>query len=180
MHAREMLSTHPLAREGVPEADSHGVDTLAGCIAACYDCAQACTACADACLAEADVASLRRCIALNLVCADVCVATGAVASRLTERDTPVLVAQLRACAAACRACAQECERHGHHMEHCRVCATACRECEQACEGVVRRLAARAWTGRRLPSRPRPGASTTRRAARRGPRPRPAPRGPIEA
>jgi len=148
MHAREMLSTHPLAREGVPEADSHGVDTLAGCIAACYDCAQACTACADACLAEADVASLRRCIALNLVCADVCVATGAVASRLTERDTPVLVAQLRACAAACRACAQECERHGHHMEHCRVCATACRECEQACEGVVRRLAARAWTGRR--------------------------------
>lgn len=141
MHVREMLSTHPLAREGVPEADSQGTDTLTDCIAECYDCAQTCTSCADACLAEQDVEMLRRCIALNLVCADVCLATGAVATRLTERETSVVVAQLRACAEACRVCGDECERHASHMEHCRVCATACRECEQACLGLLGRLTA---------------------------------------
>jgi hypothetical protein len=71
----------------------------------------------------------------------VCAATGSVASRLTERDAGLLAAQLRACAEACRVCGDECERHGHHMEHCRVCATACRECEQACRGLLGRLEA---------------------------------------
>lgn len=141
MHVSEMLNTHPLARDGVPEADAQGMQTLTDCVAACYACAQACTSCADACLAEPDLASLRRCIALNLACADVCGATGAVATRLTERDTAVLAAQLRACAEACRACADECEEHASHMAHCRVCASACRECQQACEGLLGRLSA---------------------------------------
>ena len=139
MHAREMLSTHPQAGEGFPEVDGQGMNQLADCIASCYDCAQACTSCADACLAEAEVEALRRCIALNLACANVCPATGAVATRLTEREPSLLLAQLRACAEACRACGDECERHAGHMEHCRVCATACRECQQACQGLLGRL-----------------------------------------
>lgn len=142
MHVREMLTTHPHAQGQALQAISdEGMQTLADCVAACYDCAQACTSCADACLGEQDVEMLRRCIALNLMCADVCLATGAVATRLTERSETVLAAQLRACAEACRACGDECEKHAGHMEHCKVCASACRECQQACEGLLRRIAA---------------------------------------
>lgn len=141
MHVREMLATHPHTAEGVPEADEHGLQTLTDCISAAYACAQACTACADACLAEDDLEMLRRCIALNLTCADVCAATGTVATRLTEREKSVLAAQLGACIEACRACADECEEHAGHMEHCRVCASACRECQQACEGLLRQVEA---------------------------------------
>ena len=82
-----------------------------------------------------------RCIRLNLDCADVCAATGSLATRLSEPDTAVLRAQLEACAEACRACGEECEKHAVHMEHCRVCAEACRGCQRACEGLLGVLAA---------------------------------------
>ncbi len=129
MHVQDMLRTHPLAGDS-------SLQTLVDCVSACYACAQSCTSCADACLSEEDVAEMRRCIRLNLDCADVCAATGAVATRLTERQSTALAAQLRACVEACRVCAEECEKHAAHMEHCRVCAMACRECERACEGVL--------------------------------------------
>jgi hypothetical protein len=37
---------------------------------------------------------------------------------------------------ACLACAEECDRHAAHHEHCRVCAVVCRLCKQACDDVV--------------------------------------------
>jgi hypothetical protein len=37
-----------------------------------------------------------------------------------------------ACVVACRACAEECDFHASHHDHCRVCAEVCRRCEQAC------------------------------------------------
>lgn len=134
MHVRDMLKTHPTAGDW-------SLQPIVDCVSACYACDQSCTSCADACLAEPNVADLRRCISLNLDCADVCAATGALATRLTEGDSRVLVAQLRACVQACSACADECEMHAGHMEHCRVCATACRECERACEGLLAGLEA---------------------------------------
>lgn len=129
MHVQDMLRTHPLAGDS-------SLQTLIDCVSACYSCAQACTSCADACLGEEDVADQSRCIRLNLDCADVCTATGALATRMTERVDAVLASQLRSCVRACRACAEECEKHASHMEHCRVCATACRACERACEGLL--------------------------------------------
>src|SRR5438270_6392056 len=92
-------------------------EALVRCIDACTDCAQTCTACADACLGEASVAHLVTCIRLNLNCADVCVATAAVLSRAggNATDATTLV---EACAAACRACAEECDRHASIHEHC--------------------------------------------------------------
>src|SRR3954447_8949740 len=101
-------------------------EELVRCIEACYTCAQACTQCADDCLSESGVGDLVKCIRLNLDCADICAATGGVVSRQTEYDANVTRAALDACIVVCKACGDECERHGSHgMEHCAVCAEAC-------------------------------------------------------
>ena len=129
MHAREMISHHPDVKGNMSEA-------LVRCIEECYACAQSCTACADACLAEDMVGQLRQCIRLNLDCADVCAATGALASRRTGSDVPILRQMIEVCTAACQACGEECRRHAGQHEHCRVCAEACRRCEQACREAM--------------------------------------------
>lgn len=129
MHTRQMISTHPDVRGSVN-------DTLIRCIDECYDCAQACQTCADACLAEQNVSALKQCIRLNVDCADVCAATGALAARRTGSNEQVLRQMLETCAFACRACAEECERHASQHEHCRICAEECRACEQACHAAM--------------------------------------------
>jgi hypothetical protein len=126
LHTAAMLSSHP-RRSSIDEA------VLLGCVAACLDCAQSCTACADACLGEDDPKAMAGCIRLNLDCAAICRAAGDVLSRQTAFHAGMARAIVEACAAACRFCAAECERHGANMEHCRVCAEACRQCEASCE-----------------------------------------------
>jgi len=106
------------------------------CIEECIDCAATCTSCADADLAEPDVQDMLRCIRLCLDCADVCDATGRVLVRQTEPDSGLLRAVIESCAVACRACAEECEMHASHHEHCRICAEVCRRCEQACQDLL--------------------------------------------
>ena len=134
VHAAQMLETYP--------ADLGRVDRklLIDCIEACFDCGQTCTACADACLSEEMVAELRKCIRSNLDCADVCLATGNVVSRHTGYDANLTRTVLQACAAACKSCGDECERHAGMHEHCRICAEACRRCEQACTALLAGLA----------------------------------------
>jgi hypothetical protein len=129
MRVKEMLQTHPRQFQGDLEA-------LTQCIEACYECAQTCASCADACLGEAKVASLIRCISLNLNCASICEATGQVLSRQTEAEWAFLLSQLGVCATACQLCGAECQKHAHHHEHCRVCAEACRHCEEACNRLM--------------------------------------------
>ena len=126
---KNMIDTHP---------HSAGVDTdaLVRCITACFECEQSCTSCADACLAEDMVKDLRHCIRLNLDCADICEVTGRMMLRQTEPDWEVLRAQLESCMRACRACGEECSRHGSEHEHCRVCAESCRRCEEACQELL--------------------------------------------
>jgi hypothetical protein len=130
--AHQMLATHP-----------HGAGnaSLASALDALAACALACTICADACLAEEDVETLRRCIRLDLDCADVCTATASILARQTSGDPSLLRAQLEACLVACRSCAEECEAHADHMEHCRLCAEACRACEGACREAMASVAA---------------------------------------
>jgi hypothetical protein len=133
MQAQEMISTHP---------DVHGQsnDVLIRCIEECYSCAQTCTSCADACLAEEKVKTLTQCIRLNLDCADICNITGRLATRRTGFDEEMIRRMLHICAAACRLCANECEKHASMHEHCRICADACRRCMQACDEAGRSMA----------------------------------------
>ena len=134
MHVREMISTHPHVQGSTNDA-------LLRCIEECYACAQSCTACADACLGEDMVKDLTQCIRLNLDCADICAAAGAIASRRTGSDEQVIVKTLEACAAACRRCGDECERHAKMHEHCGICARACRSCAESCDAAIRSIAA---------------------------------------
>jgi hypothetical protein len=126
MQTQLMLRTHPQARGAADDA-------LVRCIDAAHACVQACTSCADACLGEPSAADLVQCIHLDLDCADLCAATAAVATRRTGSDDEVLRRLLDSCAAASRACGEECERHADMHEHRRICAEACRACQRACE-----------------------------------------------
>jgi len=128
-YARQVLDTYP----GTFPVDA-GV--LAATIDALTDCAQACTADVDADLSEQNVTEMVKCIRLCLDCADVCTATAGVISRQAEYDANVAKPLLEACAASCKSCGDECERHARMNEHCRVCAEACRRCEQACRELL--------------------------------------------
>jgi hypothetical protein len=128
-----MFNAHP--RQAEVE-----LNVLLECIELCRECAETCTSCADACLAEPSVADLVRCIRLNLDCADSCETTARMLTRQTDPDWAVLRAQVEACATVCRSCAQECERHAPHMEHCRICAEVCRRCADACDELLAALA----------------------------------------
>jgi hypothetical protein len=90
----------------------------------------------DADLAEDDVREMLRCIRLCLDCADACDATGRIVTRQTAPDLRLIRAIVEACAVACLACAEECDRHAAHHEHCRLCAEACRRCKKACDDLL--------------------------------------------
>ena len=128
-YARQMLDTYPRTL-------SVDADVLAGPSDALSDCAQACTADVAADLSEHNVAEMIRCIRLCLDCADICAATLGVLSRQAEYDAGVTRPLLEACAAICRSCGDECERHARMHEHCRICGEACRRCEQACRDLL--------------------------------------------
>lgn len=129
-HVQSMLDTYPKDLGRIDKG------ALAECIEACFECAQTCTACADACLSEDSVAELTKCIRTNLDCADICDTTGRVLSRHTGYDANITMHVLQACAMACKACGDECEKHAGMHEHCRICAEACRRCEQACNALI--------------------------------------------
>jgi hypothetical protein len=128
-YARQMLDTYPRT----PSVDA-GV--LAGTVDALSDCAQACAADVAADLSEQNVTEMVRCIRLCLDCTDICTATLGVLSRQAEYDASVTRPLLEACAAICRSCGDECERHARMHEHCRICGEACRRCEQACRDLL--------------------------------------------
>ena len=131
-YARQLLDSY----QGTVNVD---VTLLAAAIDAISDCAQACIADTDANLGEQDVTEMVRCIRLCLDCTDICAATAGVLSRLAEYDPGATRPLLQACAAICKSCGDECERHAH-MPHCRVCAEACRRCERACRELLDALA----------------------------------------
>jgi hypothetical protein len=128
-HAQAMLDSYP-------KTFNLDATQLAEAIEMLIDCANTCTQCADACLSEDDPAALAKCIRLNLDCADVCASTSRIVSRQTDYDANVTAPLLEACIAACTSCADECEQHAAHMEHCRICAEQCRRCEEACSSLL--------------------------------------------
>jgi hypothetical protein len=133
MHAREMIGTHPAVQGQINDA-------LIRCIEECYSCAQTCTCCVDACLSERMVQELTQCIRVDLDCADICNITGRIMTRRTGSDDEVMRRMLSVCAAACKLCAEECQKHASMHEHCRICAESCRRCMEACQELARGMA----------------------------------------
>jgi hypothetical protein len=105
---------------------------LAECILLAAECAQACAACADACLGEREVEQLRRCIRFDLDCADICESAGRLLLRPHDPAPEVLRHLLEVVAIACRACADECDRHAERYQHCRLCREVCLRCAETC------------------------------------------------
>lgn len=122
---RRILDAHP------DPASSAGEEALK-CIYEAAQCALVCTTCADACLVETEDGDLTECIRLNLDCAEACWLVARLLAPAGERDRETLELGLAACIRACRACAEECDRHAE-MSHCAICAEACRACADACE-----------------------------------------------
>jgi hypothetical protein len=129
MTFREIINLHP-------HPSSLNRDALLRCIDECLDCAASCTACADASLSEPDVHEMVRVVRLCLDCADVCEATGRIVTRQTAPDLRFMRTVIEACATACVVCADECDLHAAHHEHCRVCAEVCRRCKGACDDLL--------------------------------------------
>jgi len=131
-YARQLLDT-------CPATINVDAGVLATAIDALSDCAQACIADVDADLSEQNLTEMVTCIRLCLDCADVCTASIGVTSRQASYDARVTRPLLEACAAICKSCGDECERHAQMHEHCRVCEQACRRCEQACRELLAAL-----------------------------------------
>jgi hypothetical protein len=102
------------------------------CIEACAVCLIACEMCSDACLGEDDVTMMVTCIRLDRDCAEACAA----ALRVMAHNGRLAPELCRAGAAACDACATECEKHASRMDHCRICAEACRACAEECRKMA--------------------------------------------
>ena len=100
------------------------------CIDACNQCALDCDHCAAACLKDQDVASMARCIQLDVDCAEICRLAVAYMARGSEFAADIC----EVCATVSDACAQECARH--QAEHCQECAKACRRCAQECRQIA--------------------------------------------
>lgn len=95
-------------------------------------CKQACEHCFDACLQEDDVKMMAECIRTDRECADIC----GIVINYAHRESPIFEDLVAACKKACDLCAQECEKHADHHDHCKQCAIACRECEAACQAYL--------------------------------------------
>jgi hypothetical protein len=129
MTYQEIIALHPHPSDLDREAALR-------CIDECLDCAASCTSCADDSLSEDDSREMTRVIRLALDCSEVCDATRRILIRQTTPDFRVTRATVAACVAACGACAEECDLHAAHHQHCRICAEVCRRCQQACENLL--------------------------------------------
>lgn len=124
----DILSTHP-------KKDTFDLAELRAAIDAASACANACATCADACLHGDDPKAMVGCIDQCTQCAVICRATTDVLSRPAP-DGDAWETLVKACIEACRSCAEECEQHADHSDHCRLCAEACRKCADACEALL--------------------------------------------
>ncbi|MEO7531605.1 MAG: four-helix bundle copper-binding protein [Sediminibacterium sp.] len=101
-------------------------------IDAMNDCATECNHCISACLEEQDVASLARCIKLNIDCAELCT----LIAGFVARDSAHAMHLMKECAEICNACAEECEKFADRYDHCKKCAEVCRTCAEECSAMA--------------------------------------------
>lgn len=128
----QMLKTHP-------QQSTMSTREILDCLEACMECQEICNACADACVGEENVSTLSRCIRLNNDCADICEMAGRILSRQNSTDWDLVESVLSNVILASNLCADECEKHEGHHEHCRICAEVCRNCAEVCHGMIEKI-----------------------------------------
>lgn len=100
------------------------IDALNKCISVCNHCS-------FACLDEDNLKMLVNCIKLDIDCAAICTLTASLLARGSEHGKHLI----KECIEVCNACANECEKHADHHDHCKTCAEACRACIVACTSL---------------------------------------------
>jgi hypothetical protein len=125
---RRVVDDHSSNMSVEAELLSRSIDVL-------NECVDACASDIEDDLGEPGLAEMVYCIRLCLNCSDVCSAAVDVLRRQSVNDANVSVPLLEACAAICRTCGDECERHAE-MPHCRICGEVCRRCERVCRELL--------------------------------------------
>ena len=116
------------------------------CCDACGDCANACNKAFHHCVEQASAGKPRHAKMAQTV-AD-CAAFCALSAEMIARHSVMMTLSCRACADACRRCAQECETFDTDIDM-KICLDACQRCEESCRNMVKAMG----TG----SEPRPKA-----------------------
>lgn len=115
-----------------PSRKTFDLPELLRAIEACQQCSTACTICADSDLARGEP-DMNSCIRSCLDTATICDAT----TKILARPTPggdAWMAQVNACIAAAKECAEICAEHDQIC--CVACAEACRECQRSLQQLV--------------------------------------------
>ncbi|QHM70771.1 four-helix bundle copper-binding protein [Mixta intestinalis] len=97
------------------------IDYIESSIKHCYRCAIACERCISAAQLSSEQEAMYDCLRLAAQCAALCRLT----AQLVIDDRKAAVALYPICAAACRACALECDKHAQLS--CSYCAQICRQ-----------------------------------------------------
>jgi len=113
-------------------------------------CCDACGACAEACnkafhhSLEQSSAGKPRYAKLAQTVAD-CAAFCSLSAEMIARHSMMMTLSCRACADACRRCAQECETFDTDLD-VKLCTEACQRCEESCRNMVKTMGAETGPG----------------------------------
>ena len=106
------------------------------CCDACGTCAEACNKAFHHCVEQASAGKARHAKMAQIV-AD-CAAFCALSAQTISRHSVMMVLSCRACADACRRCAQECETFDTDIDM-KICLDACQRCEESCRNMVKAM-----------------------------------------
>jgi len=106
------------------------------CCDACGTCAEACNKAFHHCIEQASAGKPRHGKMAQTV-AD-CAAFCTLSAQMIARHSMMMVLSCRACADACRRCAQECETFDTDIDM-KICLDACQRCEESCRNMVKTM-----------------------------------------
>jgi hypothetical protein len=118
--------------------DSKHAGMKKSCCDTCANCAEACNKAFHHCLEQAAAGKPQHARMAQTV-AD-CAAFCALSAALISRKSMMMILSCRACADACRRCAQECETFDTDLDM-KICADACQRCEESCRNMVKVMGA---------------------------------------
>jgi hypothetical protein len=118
------------------EDDPKHAGMTKSCCDACGTCAEACNKAFHHCIEQASAGKPRHGKMAQTV-AD-CAAFCTLSAQMIARHSMMMVLSCRACADACRRCAQECEPFDTDIDM-KICLDACQRCEESCRNMVKTM-----------------------------------------
>jgi len=124
------------ADDGSSEGDAKHKAMMKSCCDACGECARACNTAFHHCVEQAAGGKLPH-ARMAQITAD-CAAFCELSAKLISRHSTLMPLSCRACADACRRCAQDCATLDTDLEM-KTCVDACSRCEESCRNMVKTM-----------------------------------------